>query len=130
MAEPARTTGSGLAHHPTIPVAVEEARAHRGTRRTGGRGGRAYAPCRGAGFIGLTPSTASSEGHRGEAGGVGIDGLRPDTLTQSLERGVSQPSRGRGAGGPARDPEVDQEAQGRRLGTQAQKGDFISFELR
>eukprot|EP00965_Chrysotila_dentata_P232268 6198861-Pleurochrysis_carterae.AAC.1 len=45
MAEPARTTGSGLSHPPTIPGAAEEALARSGRKRTR-RGGGAYAPCR------------------------------------------------------------------------------------
>eukprot|EP00965_Chrysotila_dentata_P049910 1653940-Pleurochrysis_carterae.AAC.6 len=52
------------------------------------------------GLTRVAQAMPGTPGHRGAAGRVGVGGLRPDTLTQTLERVVSQPGRAtcRGAG--------------------------------
>eukprot|EP00965_Chrysotila_dentata_P230955 6198072-Pleurochrysis_carterae.AAC.3 len=119
MAEPAHMTESEPSHSPTVPGHLrrrERIRVGGGPDKEGvltprARVGVASAPLprrppRGqcTGCHAWHEPRVADPGHQGEAGlGVDVGGLWPNTPTQSLKRGVSQPARvGRicqGAGG-------------------------------
>eukprot|EP00965_Chrysotila_dentata_P262948 6214718-Pleurochrysis_carterae.AAC.2 len=83
MAEPARTTGSGLSHPPTIPGAADEARARGGRRRTGRGGG--LTP-RAAAGVASAPLPRRSPRGRGAAT-RGISHARQTQVTEERQEG-------------------------------------------